>query len=235
MKAYLSLLLLALLSLSIISPSRIRQWSFTGNDLKPINSSFPAALLQKNSSLDIDHDNITETLIVQSHQAKLMKDRQVLWASPIEWTVDQASLSDLNQDGELEIALLVWRPFKPWPIDKVIPFGGRIQNYQDSSGYSCHLILIGWKRGEFREVWAGSALARPILSFETGDLDRDGYPELLAIEGQYEKRQATAGTTLAIWKWNGFGFDLISRQEGRFTQVDIRYEQDNEPIIWTQE
>jgi hypothetical protein len=235
MKTYLSLLLLAMLSLSIISPSRIRQWSYTGNEIKPIKISSLPALLPETAPIDLNHDNTTETLISQDNQAWLSQGQNVLWSSPSEWEIAQTSIADLNQDGELEIALLLWRPFKPWPIDRVIPYGGRIKEYQDSSGYSCHLILIGWKQGEFREVWAGSALARPIHSFTTGDLDQDGYPELLAIEGQYNQKRDEIGTTLSIWMWNGFGFDLLARHKGRFTQVAIRYNLDNKPVIWTQD
>jgi hypothetical protein len=81
---------------------------------------------------------------------------------------------------------------------------------------SCHLILIGWQRGTYRELWAGSALADPLQSFLASDLDGDGRQELLALESRYTDPSAASARALTTWEWNGFGFTLLARQPGRY-------------------
>jgi hypothetical protein len=133
------------------------------------------------------------------------------WSSPAGWTVQQAAWTDLNHDGFPEVTLLVKRPFAPWPVDRVLPYGGYIKSHQDSEGFSSHIILIGWKKDHWGELWAGSALARPVRSFQAFDVDQDGRQELVVMEGSYTDRDPQSAADLAVWKWNSFGFDLVSR------------------------
>ena len=118
-----------------------------------------------------------------------------------------------------EVILLVWRPFQPWPVDRFTPYGGRIDTFHDDQGNSCQVILVGWQRGAFRELWAGSAMIRPLFNLTLADLDHDGRQELAALESTYEKPgQAIA---LTVWGWQGFGFTLIDRLEGPFQDLQI--------------
>jgi hypothetical protein len=133
------------------------------------------------------------------------------WTSPAGWTVQQAAWTDLNHDGVPEATLLVKRPFAPWPVDRVLPYGGYIQSHQDPEGFSSHIILIGWKKDHWGELWAGSALARPVRLFQAFDIDQDGRQELVVLEGSYTDRDPQSAADLAVWKWNSFGFDLVSR------------------------
>lgn len=135
------------------------------------------------------------------------------WESPENWIVQQAAWTDLNHDSRPEATLLVRRPFQPWPVDRVLPHGGRISHHQDSDGMSSHIILIGWKKDHWGELWAGSALARPVRSFFTVDANKDGVQELITREGRYQDTDPSYASTLAVWQWNGFGFDLVSRVE----------------------
>jgi hypothetical protein len=133
------------------------------------------------------------------------------WNSPAAWTVQQAAWTDLNHDGTPEVTLLVKRPFAPWPVDRVLPYGGYIQSHQDAEGFSSHIILIGWKKDHWGELWAGSALARPVRSFQAIDVDQDGRQELVVLEGSYTDHDPQSAADIAVWKWNSFGFDLVSR------------------------
>jgi hypothetical protein len=156
------------------------------------------------------------------------------WSSPVGWTVQQAAWTDLNHDGIPEVTLLVRRPFEPWPVDRVLPYGGRIQNHQDRNGQSSHIILIGWKKDHWGELWAGSALARPVRSFQSADLDQDGAQELVVLEGDYKDSDPFAAESLAIWKWNGFGFDLVSRLEQPARRFSIAVNEKRQAIILLQ-
>jgi hypothetical protein len=142
------------------------------------------------------------------------------WQSPDGWQVTQLGLGDLDHSGLPEVSLLVWRPFEPWPIDRILLHPGRIDGHQDADGMSCHVILIGWRDGQFREVWAGSALADPLLALALADLDNDGRPEFAALESAYDETTGPA-PALTVWGWNGFGFDLLARAGGRFNDLSV--------------
>jgi hypothetical protein len=142
--------------------------------------------------------------------------------------VKEVIASDLNRDGDQEFALLVWRPYEPWPIDRFLPQGGRIANFHDENGRSCHLILIGWDGEKYRELWAGSAMADPISHIAAGDIDDDGYDELLGIESRYDHPEVG---NLVIWKWQGFGFTLQDRINGKFSRFILVYSGDHLVVV----
>jgi hypothetical protein len=140
-------------------------------------------------------------------------------------------ITDLNRDGLLEAALLVWRPFKPWPVDAWLPNGGRINNFHDSSGRSCHIILIGWYQEAFRERWAGSALAEPVNSFAAVDLIQNGMQYLVTLEGAYDDLPSAPSRRIKVWEWNGFGFSVVSESEGAFSLMATAQAQDGRVLI----
>ncbi len=152
------------------------------------------------------------------------------WHSPENWKITEAMHADLNRDGTDEIALVAWRPFAPWPIDRFLPSGGRIAEFHNKDGLSAHLILMGWDGDEYRELWAGSALANPIADIRALDIDEDGYEELIALEGEYDAAIETGNIT--IWQWQGFGFTLLDRIEGNYSGYAV-YEMDQLALILT--
>ena len=139
------------------------------------------------------------------------------WQSPADWQVKEAFFADLNLDQEPELVMLVWRPFRSWPVDKFLPHGGRIDSFQDANGMSCQVILVGKKGRGFGEVWAGSAMADPIHSLKAADFDGDELDELAALEYRYDGNPQDS--SLVLWEWNGFGFSLAARQEGNFATL----------------
>jgi hypothetical protein len=147
--------------------------------------------------------------------------------------VQQALIADLNRDGLPEIVLLVWRPFKPWPIDAWLPSGGRIKNFHDSAGRSCHIILIGWAKNSFRERWAGSAMAEPIKTFAVTKLTGNETEFLVTLESSYDDPPSAPARQLKVWEWNGFGFTLVSKMTGSFSQLEIVRAGDGQSLILT--
>jgi hypothetical protein len=142
-----------------------------------------------------------------------------IWRSPEAWQVQEAFFSDLDLDGALELALLVWRAFNPWPVDQFMPYGGRIDAFKDDEGNSCHLILLSLEEGNPEEIWAGSALANPMHSLLAEDLDGDGLQELAAIEYAYDS--TTLSGQIVVWEWNGFGFSLVDRMDGTYASMHV--------------
>jgi hypothetical protein len=226
-------LLIALLALSL-SPVSPHSWELAGVALQPAN--FPAGyqVLTNISQGDLDSDGIQESLVVKAGQASIFTGGKLLWQSPQEWDVRQASLADLNHDGQLEVVLLVWRPFKPWPVDRWLPKGGRISGFHNDRGESCQIILIGWNQGEFRERWAGSALAEPVKAFTAADLDGDGLVELITLDSNYAASENAPANLLKVWEWNGFGFSRVSSVGGSFSDLTAVQSKEDRVFLITQ-
>ncbi len=210
------LLINSALALSLVSPACLNLFAWTADGLT--RASYPSLPLStsEQSSADLDGDGRVERVGLIDGIAIVERGGELLWSSPTNWRVIQASISDLNHDGQPEIALLLWREFAPWPVDAYMIHHGRIDDFHDRHNQSCHLVLIGWRRNEFGEIWAGSALADPIVAFSAADIEGDGRQELIALEGHYDYSKEIA-QAVTIWDWNGFGFTLRSRAlEGRF-------------------
>lgn len=228
------LFLLALPALTGISPSGIRFWGFSPSGLHPISVILRSSPVDPPKEADLDGDGSPETVSLAGTRAVIASGGNPVWISPQAWQVRSASLADLNHDRRWEVALLVWRPFQPWPVDRFLPYGGRINGFHNVAGQSCHLILIGWAGKAYREVWAGSALAQPLLSVSAADLDGDGWQELIALESDYHATPHEPASALTVWEWNGFGFDLLNRQAGPFRSVELRSSPAGPSFILTQ-
>ncbi|MGB9722983.1 MAG: hypothetical protein ACP5OO_09185 [Chloroflexia bacterium] len=137
---------------------------------------------------------------------------------PSDWDVASAALADVTGDGLPEWVLLVWRPWRDWPIQRWSSLPSPIADFHDAAGRSCHLILLDPAAG--RELWAGSALPVPFLALAVRDVDGDGRNELVALEGTYAAGRFGPATYVDIWRWNGFGFSL----EGRFPTPAILFD-----------
>jgi hypothetical protein len=170
---------------------------------------------------DLDGNGALESLTLNNNRLSILDNGRAVWQSPQTWQVVQAAISDFNHDGEPEVTLLLWRPFRPWPVDQWLSNGGRIAEFQDSDGQSCHLILIGWKHDGFHELWAGSAMADPIQSFAIVDLNEDNVQELVALETRYTDPRSAPARTLKVWEWNGFGFTVVSYLDGTFSKLTL--------------
>ena len=216
-------ILLEVLALLLLSPARLAGWRFTQQVWQPLTAVqgvLGALPIEPILSADLQGNGRLECLDRQGVKLTITDCHgQALWSSPDGWQVRDAQIGDLNHDGEPEVVLLVWRPFQPWPIDKFLPSGGRIQNFHNQAGLSCHIILIGWVRGGYNELWAGSALIRPVSQIGVADLDGDGGQELVALEGHYDEQED--GGALTVWQWNGFGFTLADQVEQNYQGLQI--------------
>jgi hypothetical protein len=170
---------------------------------------------------DLNGDGQPEVLLLQQYRLEILSAGLPAWQNPPGWRVVQAQITDLNRDGRPEAALLVWRPFRPWPVDRWLPYGGRIAGFHDKQGNSCQIILIGWRGDEYGELWAGSALAEPVRSFAAADLNGDGFQELVTLDGRYADPRTAPGRKLKVWEWNGFGFSVVYGMDGTFYHLAL--------------
>jgi len=236
--------LICLLALLQTRPVVVHSWKLDGETLAVWKGAQPPRLSTRPLEADMDRDGCLERVILTGGQAKIMRTGQEsggyagcvfgqVWTSPPTWKIREAMITDLNRDRALEVTFLVWRPFEPWPIDRYIPKGGRINEFHYQDGLSSHIVLMGWNKGKFRELWAGSAMVRPFIAFSVGDLNEDGNSELVGIEGSYAAYSST-GNILSVWEWNGFGFTRLARIDGTFHDVGIAHAGKDGYLILTQ-
>jgi hypothetical protein len=134
--------------------------------------------------------------------------------------VTASVLADVTGDDRQEWVLLVWRPWRDWPIQRWTSAPSRIVGFHDERGDSCHLVLLDPSDG--REVWAGSALPAPLVALAVGDVDGDGRNELATLEGEYSAGRGGPGIRANVWQWNGFGFTMRWRSApGSFRQLRL--------------
>ncbi|MFL7794542.1 MAG: hypothetical protein AB8I69_20535 [Anaerolineae bacterium] len=144
--------------------------------------------------------------------------KRPLPAMPADWHVTAAALADVTGDGESEWVLLVWRPWRDWPIQEWVSVPSPITGFHDAAGDSCHLILLDPQDG--REIWAGSALPAPLLALAVGDVDGDEIDEVVTLEGDYATGRDGTASHVDVWQWDEFGFSLEWRSpQGAFRQL----------------
>ena len=148
---------------------------------------------------------------------------------PATWHVTASALADVTGDGHAEWVLVVWRPWRDWPIQRWSSAHSPITDFHDAAGDSCHLILLDPSDGH--EVWAGSALPAPSLALAVGDVDGDQQSEVVMLEGDYVTGQQGPARHVDVWRWNGFGFTLEWRSPpGTFRQLYL-VEADDDHVL----
>jgi hypothetical protein len=225
-------LVLGLVALILVSPAPAeRGWYVSNSRLTPIQMPIKAQWIEPVTSFDFNGDGTAETVNLTNGHVTVRSGEQIRWQSPQTWQVQQTQIADLNNDSLPEIILLVRRPFKPWPVDTWLPNGGRIKEFHDKAGMSCHIILIGWNGSSFRERWAGSAMAEPFKAFAVADLAGNGKQLLITLESKYDDPPSAPAEKLKVWEWNGFGFTVVSQVSGAFNQLAIARDSNGRLLI----
>jgi hypothetical protein len=229
----LVVILIVVVLLVFLPARRMAVWKMNLDVLEQVDDSpliLKAALVKPPDQADLNGDGKKECIVLNEGNARITNcGKQTFWQSPSSWQVTEAQMSDLNQDGQPEVTLFVWRPFQPWPIDREDPNDSRIKNFHNRKNQSCHVILIHWAGAGYQELWAGSALVRPVSQLHTADVNGDGVQELVALEGYYDS--PFNGGTLTIWRWRGFGFTLVDQSEASYRSLEIRQVSDVNWIV----
>lgn len=118
-------------------------------------------------------------------------DAPVVWQNEeADWRVTRIAVGDPNNDGRIEVFLLLWRP--------------------DQAGIlRSHPFLLGWRGGRYRIIWGGSATTVPMQDVAIGDLDGDGEQELVVLEGG--TKPGDPGERVSIRRWQGWLFHQMWR------------------------
>jgi hypothetical protein len=157
-------------------------------------------------SLSLLSSDLASLPPISSFPSPLVPVSPCLLSLPPTWQVTAAVLEDVTGDDTAEWVLLVWRPWRDWPIQRWLPVPSPIAGFHDAAGDSCHLILLDPRDGH--EIWAGSALPAPLLALAVGDVDGNGDNEVVTLEGDYAAGRNGPATRVNVWRWDGFGFTL---------------------------
>lgn len=159
--------------------------------------------------IDLTGDGKAEAIRLNSGRVEIEYLNQLAWHSPVEWQVLDLALGDPNDDGRYELLISLRKP--------------------DSEGISrSHPFIVGYRGGQFKLLWGGSALSTPIGQVELGDLDQDGDQELIVLE---EFRDG--GMAVSAWRWHGWGYTLFWRSPlGVYTNLRLGFLPDEpHPVI----
>lgn len=128
---------------------------------------------------------------------------------PATWTVLSRAAGPVSAAGQRECLLVVWRPWRDWPISRWTSRPSPIRANQDQQGRSAHLALLTpLGGGRYHERWVGSAMRQPALRAEVLS---PGH--ILVWEGRYADGPTGHPVARSSWVWTGFGFRLVQREE----------------------
>jgi hypothetical protein len=145
------------------------------------------------------------TIALEEGSLTVVHQGQEAWSSDPSWDVRQLLVADVNNDGQQEVAFVLWKPFRLQPEIIYDTFG--FPSLWREGSLRNHLFLYGWRDGAWQHLWCSSPVADPIVELAAGDVDGDGDNELVVREGSYDAPEgATAHAT--VWSWNGWGFTL---------------------------
>lgn len=157
---------------------------------------------------DLDGDGAAEEYCLANHFLSIREGEKILWRSPPDWRIDNLALGDINNDGQANMVITLWKTGSFGPVR---PFW---QEAEDRS-YKNHLFVYRLTDNVLRAVWCSSDLDRPIVSLTIRDVEGDGLNELVVQEGEYRKvageRYAPASwapVRTTVWQWEEWGFRL---------------------------
>lgn len=147
---------------------------------------------KKQIEVDLDSDGKTESISINGEEEKSLqvkRDGKLLWEDiPASWKPWKMEIADVDGDGKKEMIVGVFKSTKFFP-----------------KPHNC-LFIYGWSGEKGFPKWLGSSLGRVFTDYLFADLDGKTGDELIALETTLEGKKS-----LAIYKWNGFGFTMIQK------------------------
>lgn len=158
------------------------------------------ALLDEQTTIALAEGSLT--VVHQGHE---------VWSSDPSWDVHQLLVADVNNDGQQEVAFVLWKPFRLEPA--IIYQTFKFPSLWEEGTLRNHLFIYGWRDAAWQHLWCSSPVSDPIMEVTAGDIDGDEANELVVLGGSYDAPDAPA-RHVSTWQWNGWGFTLQWRSSG---------------------
>jgi hypothetical protein len=146
------------------------------------------------------------TATLETGTARIFADGELVWTSDPAWDVRHLVVADVNNDGQQEVALALWKPYRREPSIVFDTF--HFSSPWEEGSLRNHLFVYGWREDGWQPLWCSSPIADPIREMAAGDVDGDGVHELVVLEGSYAETLDAPARHVAVWRWNGWGFGL---------------------------
>jgi hypothetical protein len=126
-----------------------------------------------------------------------------------DWHIEDVIEGDFNNDGDTDVGIYLW---KVGNYGYSLPFW---ENSNDTS-YKQHLFIF---EEDGSAIWHSSNLPYHNIKTILTDINGDGENELIVLEKPYDK----AKTTVAVWKWDEWGFVNLWRSEpGNYDDLQLK-------------
>jgi len=125
------------------------------------------------------------------------------------WNIEEVLEGDFDNDGDSDVAIYLW---------KVGNYGDALPFWEDSNddSYKQHLFLF---EQDGSAIWHSSNLPYHNIKTILTDINNDGENELVVLEKPYDEGK----NTVAVWKWDQWGFKNIWRSEvGNFSDLELK-------------
>ncbi len=125
------------------------------------------------------------------------------------WDIEDVIKGDFDNDGDPDVGIYLW---------KVGNYGDSLPFWEKSNdtSYKQHLFLF---EEDGSAIWQSSNLPYHNIKTILTDINNDGENELVVLEKPYDK----AKTTVAVWKWDEWGFTNLWRSEpGNYTDLQLK-------------
>ncbi len=156
---------------------------------------------------DLNQNGIVEEYILEKQELTVYEDNKLIWKSPKEYNIDSFALADVNNDGNINLVISLW---KYGSFGNAKPFWQQAEQDQE---YKNHLFIYSLSEKGFKQVWCSSNLVRPIVEFSITDINGDGLNELVVEEGKYKYKykniytlDTKAPTSTNVFEWSEWGF-----------------------------
>lgn len=193
----------------IASHPSLQAWSWDGSAPHPVVVPRRTNPIIHASSLYVDLRGSGEQQLITldgetvSVYAGTDNETPPVWKSSIYgWPITRIVAGDADNDGRVEVAMLVNKPDQEGVV-RVHPF------------------LLGYRGGKYKIIWGGSPRPNTIRDLAIGDLDGDRANELVFLEGPTSAAQPAS--TIVIFRWDAWFFYEEARlTRGSWYRLEIR-------------
>lgn len=164
---------------------------------------------------DLSGDGNSEKIILKNGTVMITGESGEIFRTDPGWHAVEILVGDFNNNGVKDLGIYLWKTGNYGPS---MPFWVK----ENDDSFKQHLFLYTWGDDALKSLWHSSNLPYENVKTILADVSKDGKNELVVLERPYGL-EADYGLTVAVWRWDEWGFTNIWRSdEGKFHDIKIR-------------